>query len=326
MSLHNLAGPGTYDTRIQKSLLVTFPTPTKYESVFWYTGRMNEPGTLLRNKIHAHNTVFQEALFFAASPDDLGMTVEHGFAKEEPHIPLPPSAFGMTTNAEVKAYILENLKKSQSAFDVSHPAPEPNCGFPNAACKVNRPDVVCQVFTDLEVIDGFAYDRRQPTCCSPWTWEGGQVFTVVGFNKHQGYPIGPHKPNMEDIPEVLPGHVGWWLSYERLAQPAMSMWGYSLYNHYPEGGLASLATIDPFQRIAIFLNGYTSPHYNDWRYVPYSGVSMLVILIVRNQLASALVITGFVALIITWHIKQRKLAQGSHKKYDNNCAEYWNKV
>lgn len=326
MSLHNLAGPGLLDTSIQKSLLITFPVPTAYESVFWYTGRMNEPGTLLRNKIHAHNTLFQEALFFAASPDDLGMTVERGFVKEEPFRALPPSAFGLATNADVKAYLLENLKKSQSNFDASPPVSVPSCGYPNAACHVNRPDIVCQAFTDLEVIDGFAYDRRQPMCCSEWTWEGGQVFTVVGFNKHQGYPVGPHKPNMEDIPEYLPGHVGWWLSYKRNAQPAMSMWGYSLYNHFPEGGLASLSTIDPYQRIAIFFNGYTSTHYNDWRYVPYSGVSMIIIAIVRNRLISALFLAGLIGAMVALHLRQKKLAEGSHKKSDSNCAEYWNKA
>jgi hypothetical protein len=32
----------------------------RYESIFWYTGRMQSKGDLLRMKIHAHNSVFEE--------------------------------------------------------------------------------------------------------------------------------------------------------------------------------------------------------------------------------------------------------------------------
>jgi hypothetical protein len=34
----------------------------RYESIFWYTGRMQSKGDLLRMKIHAHNSIFDEVL------------------------------------------------------------------------------------------------------------------------------------------------------------------------------------------------------------------------------------------------------------------------
>lgn len=40
LSLHNFGGPGTFDINIQKSLLFTFNIPTKFDSIYWYTGRM----------------------------------------------------------------------------------------------------------------------------------------------------------------------------------------------------------------------------------------------------------------------------------------------
>jgi hypothetical protein len=55
-SLHNFAGPGTVRPSNQRSLLVTFPVPTAYESIFWYTGRLVHSGELLRLKIHSHNS------------------------------------------------------------------------------------------------------------------------------------------------------------------------------------------------------------------------------------------------------------------------------
>jgi hypothetical protein len=41
-------------------LLASGLFPCRYESIFWYTGRMQSKGDLLRMKIHAHNSVFEE--------------------------------------------------------------------------------------------------------------------------------------------------------------------------------------------------------------------------------------------------------------------------
>lgn len=289
MSLHNIAGPGYYDSNVQKTLLMTFPIPTKYESIFWYTGRLKEGGKLLRNKLHAHNLIFDQVLFISAAPNQLGMTPEKGFSVDLPYQTVKPSDLGMETNAMVKQYILENLKKSQSIFDsgsVEATTSTEQCGYPNAACHVGRPSVICQAHANFIEIDGFAYDRREPTCCAEWIWESGQVFTVIGFNKHQGFPQGPHAPNIDDVPEFLNGHVGWWFSHDSMETPERSHWGYSLYNHDPAGGLESPTLFSSYQKVAMYFNKYSSPHFNDLTKVKNSIPAILIVSVVEHRYVS----------------------------------------
>lgn len=275
MSLHNLAGPGTFFPDIQASLLLTFPTPTEHESVFWYTGRMNDAGDLLRLKIHAHNTLFAEALFFAASPEDLGLTESNGFDRS---LPYKPDA---RAHEDVKKMLLDNLLKAQNEHKEDDSPQDGPCGYPHRSCQSFKPMLVCQFIGSLKEIDGFAFDRRQPTCCEPWNFKSGQPFTVVGFNRHMGYPQGPHNPDMSKIPSTLPGHVGFWLSYNAEGDndkeaELESNWGYALYNHYEDGGLESVKEMRSYQKIAMLLNHYTSPHWNNPQYVPRAYASKVV--------------------------------------------------
>jgi hypothetical protein len=322
MSLHNIAGPGLFDGNIQKSLLLTFPVPTRYESFFWYTGRLKEGGILLRNKIHAHNTLFDQALFFAANPTQLGMTEDNGFMKYMPYQTLRPSDVGMTSNEEVKQFIIDNLLKSQIDFDSRSPqtSQSSKCGYPNDACVATRPEAICQIHTSLEIIDGFAYDRRQPTCCVEWEWESGQTFTVIGFNKHMGYPIGPHKPDMRDIPEFLPGHVGFWLSYDTHENKEVSHWGYSLYNHNPAGGLDNPSVLAGYQKIAMFLNGFSSPNFNDWRETPNAIPAIIIYFIISHIPFFMLILLFSIGFIVWKYLCQKNYTSSNYKKNESNTA------
>lgn len=319
MSLHNIAGPGYYDSNIQKTLLMTFPIPTQYESIFWYTGRLREGGKLLRNKLHAHNLIFDQVLFISATPEQLGMTVEKGFTVDLPYQTVQPSDVGMTTMKELKQYILDNLKRSQGSFDNSgniDGEPAERCGYPEAACHVGRPEVICQAHANYVVIDGFAYDRREPTCCTEWNWESGQVFTVIGFNKHQGFPQGPHAPKLEDVPEYLNGHVGWWFSYDTMETPEHSYWGYSLYNHDPAGGLESPTLFSSYQKVAMYFNKYSSPHFNDMTKVKNSIPAVVVVTIVEHRYVSIVI---FMVLLYVVFMHRRCCKEDmSHKK--NDCT------
>ena len=66
MSFHNFAGPGDFIVGKQSTYIFTFQSPTDQESIFWYTGRMHHAGKTLRNKQHAHNSIFTESLFVSA--------------------------------------------------------------------------------------------------------------------------------------------------------------------------------------------------------------------------------------------------------------------
>ena len=329
ISLLNLGGPGTYDRNVQKSFLFTFPTPTTHESMFWYTGRMKWGGSLLRMKIHAHNSIFQESIFFAASPEQLGLTELNGFVLGTPHLTVNPTDIGFDNNAALKRFLLMNLKRSQEVFDAgtadSSSASsyvrkvDGPCGFPRAPCKETRPAVVCQVYGRVEVIDGFSYDRRSATSCDPWTWPSGQVFTVIGFSKHRGYPLGPHLPSLSSVSKELPGHVGYWLSYDSLESPQQSHWSYSMYTHDPDGEQENVLAMAGYQKIAILLNGHTSPHYNDWTKTPHAVVAMVIYDILTHAVLTLVVVLVLSALAGRQLYKMyiNMSAEAKHKKSDD---------
>ena len=88
--------------------------------MFWYTGRLKDAGKLLRMKLHAHNSLFDEALFFAATPSQLGLSIENGFEKQLPFQPLRPDSVGVSDNHALKIFILDTLKVNQEKFDQSN--------------------------------------------------------------------------------------------------------------------------------------------------------------------------------------------------------------
>jgi hypothetical protein len=326
LSLLNLGGPGTYDPNVQKSFLFTFPTPTDHESLFWYTGRLKFGGSLKRMKVHAHNSVFQESIFFAASPEQLGLIEKNGFPQNTPHLTVNPTQIGYEDNAALKRFIIANLERSRRAFDSIASASKDGvvqnsgqCGFPHPPCREYKPAVVCQVFGRVEVIDGFAFDRRSPTSCDPWEWSSGQVFTVVGFSKHRGYPLGPHLPDVKSIPPELAGHVGYWLMYDSAEEPQQSHWSYSMYNHDPDGMQENVMDMFGYQKFALLINGHSSPHYTDWTKTPHSMVAMIV----YSALTHAFITLVLVIIVVVMAARQlfkitmSFLRDAPHKKSDD---------
>lgn len=87
------------------------------ESVFWYSGRMHHSGTLLRLKQHAHNIIYKESIFFAATPAQLGLTKENKLLPTHPYQVVRTKEAGFANNVELKKFILEKLKKSHDNFD-----------------------------------------------------------------------------------------------------------------------------------------------------------------------------------------------------------------
>jgi hypothetical protein len=88
-------------------------SPTDAESIFWYTGRMHHSGTMLRLKQHAHNIIFRESIFFAASPEQLGLTKANKLVPDFPYNVVRTKEAGFGSNAEVKRFILETLERSK---------------------------------------------------------------------------------------------------------------------------------------------------------------------------------------------------------------------
>lgn len=316
-SLHNFAGPGILQPSIQRSLLVTFPVPTAYESIFWYTGRLIHSGELLRLKIHSHNSLFTEALIFAASPEELGLEDQSLFKKQLPHIP------DRMNHSITKDFLLRRLSESQIRFEKSKPRKKltNNCGYPNRPCVQSRPFLACQFHGSFVVRDNFAYDRRQPSCCVPWKFNSGQPFTVIGFNRHIGFPEGPNNPDIRNLPATLPGHVGLWMSFaaddSNLSNP-VSHYGYSLYNHYEDGGLRSIQDMLLYQRIATGVNEYTSPHWTNFLLVPNSIPAILIAFSLQNIVG--ILIFLIILMISVCLLQAHKCNKNRHRSIEINST------
>jgi hypothetical protein len=76
---------------------------------------MHHSGTMLRLKQHAHNAIFKESIFFAASPAQLGLTAENKLFLPTPYSVIRTKEAGFENNVELKKFILNNLKQAQLA-------------------------------------------------------------------------------------------------------------------------------------------------------------------------------------------------------------------
>ncbi len=245
MSFHNFAGPGTFDVFKQSTYIFTYQQPTDQESIFWYSGRMHHSAKLLRNKQHAHNAIFDEAIFFSATPEELGLTTENKLVPSRPYNVIPTSETGFSDNSAVKSFIMSNLQKVASLYKSPHRYDRELEGqsflrgdgsswdinsaeYASVTGRSGPPRAICQAIKNFELVDGLAYDRREPMCCAEWDFNEGEVFTVVSF----GSPVKQFKG--ETIPPTYPGHIGYWLSYDTRETPEQSHFSIIQYGNNPD--------------------------------------------------------------------------------------------
>ena len=74
---------------------------------------MHHSGTLLRLKQHAHNLIYRESIFFAASPEQLGLTSANKLLPDHPYNVVRTKDAGFANNMDLKRFILDQLKQSQ---------------------------------------------------------------------------------------------------------------------------------------------------------------------------------------------------------------------
>ena len=174
-----VASPGRFNWNDQSTMVNTFLAPTGEDSFLWYTARLPASGTLLRAKMHAHNTVFDESLFYLGTPRDVGLEDLRPKGRAFDVVRAAETRF--ETNDRVKARVV-------------------------AAAAASGARLVCRSRTAHERVGGYDYDRRPAVFCDDWELRRGDQFTVVGFNRRQVAPPGPH---VDFIPAYLPGHLHW---------------------------------------------------------------------------------------------------------------------
>jgi hypothetical protein len=248
-------------------------------------------GEMLRNKFHAHNKIFKEGLFFAATPEELGLTTENKLKMDYPYKLVDINAAGFESHDELKKFIFDSLDQSGKEYD-DRIAKTGNSGYnlKQERYSRERPRAICQGIGRLEEVDGYMFDRREPTCCMPWNIKEGDIFTVVGFNRKLVDKVGASWT--KEKPATFPGHVGWWLTVASEDQnPPKSQYGIAMYAQEPnEGFHPGYAT--PEQLAAVFVHGGTPGRIN---FLHRNILIPFFVLIFRNPFMGLL---GFVISLI----------------------------
>jgi hypothetical protein len=233
-------GKGYKNKTDQSQELSTFDIATSKSTVFWYTGTMWSDGELVRNKIHAHNLMFREAFWFRASPEDLGLDKLPENTEKEYGQPL--EQLGFNSFIEFKSYLTANLDASRkkyestcesksflgkTSFIARHGFDEQSTS--SGECQFGKPFTVCRSSgkTSRDIYDEqtqrtYVYDRRATSCCDPWTWKAGEIFTTIGLYFPADRLAGPWETSM---PETFPQHLNWIMTYKG----PEAEWGRSFY-------------------------------------------------------------------------------------------------
>jgi hypothetical protein len=267
LSMHYFWSPGRLDLFDQSTMVVTFKAPTAYDSMIWYTGTMHYSGTLIRGKMHTHNTIFKESLFFAGTPEEIGMLGSRFQPKGKVFDPIPLKDMKFESIDAAQTYILDAYHQ--------HRSENPNSGV-RLICKgdTNNEDIVFPSGT-------YKFDRRAPTWCGNWEFKKGDAFTAVGFNRHAGGPPGPHMPDR--IPEWLPGHLHWFMFSD--THDDSSHYEYGFYTQNPEQNFvgasdSNMAFGSRLNMITMVLNA-GMPSQNEF-YAILFGVMMVVTFVVSS--------------------------------------------
>lgn len=292
MSFHNFAGPGDFKRTDQSTWIFTYQAPTDQESIFWYTGRMHHTGKLLRNKQHAHNLIYREALFIAATPTELGLTDDFGLKPEKPYKVIKTKDTAFSSNDEVKAFVLDRLKQGTRLYAAQQSrhmqdksevvnvtstrllrsgglTTQMSTPIIHDKFRHGPPRVICHSVNRIEEVDGYFYDRIEPTCCTEWDFTEGEVFTVLAFHDPVSKEVGPY---MKHPPPTWPGHIGWWLSYDTQETPEKSHFSILQYTNDPDfqiefGGFTAT------HKFQMMLNGGTiSSSDESWMYMVASTI------------------------------------------------------
>ena len=207
VSQTTIMAPAKLNGTDQLSRTVTFATPTHAEHMLWYTGRAWADGELFRNKLHAHNMVFESSEFFLGTPKDLGLDQPRMWP-EKSYKPIHTKDLGFADNDDFRDWLFGNLEEAQRKFDQNCVKREDPS---DEACGRPRPRLVCAALYDAEdfIWEGeeYSFDRRPKTWCEPWTFREGDAFTVTGFSRHLTRPNKPDTPGK--IPAFIPGHISW---------------------------------------------------------------------------------------------------------------------
>jgi hypothetical protein len=300
----NLALARKYDSPMplmgkhnQQEELMTFDLDTTEYHIAWGNGYQDWSGELVRNKLHSHTVLFEEAYWFRASAEDLGLvngTVQFPFNDWYEITRLKDT--GLKSLEEVKDYLFSNLEKATRKHEAKCSLKKgPSFLNPRAKadeCNFNAPFMVCYAKVNNERIRdpevnnpghprGFTYDRRARSCCNEWSFKPGEVWTTVGFYKPMEEVLGPWSLTK---PAKFPEHLHWVTTFRMTDSWARPDHSYYLMQKYvpatskfpPTVGvgtfyLAELCVDDPKCTLDDDMSEYLAQHH--WKDGKFDDVS-----------------------------------------------------
>jgi hypothetical protein len=200
--------------------LMTFDLNTDKRSIAWGSYEMSQDGDLVRHKLHSHNVMFEKAFWFRATPEELGLV---GGSVKFPFYDLYEITHledtGLKSFDEVEKYLMGNLAKARVEHNLKCKSSVPSFlqrKKPPAQCGFNAPFMVCKAWPNNAWLynkredETFVYDRREPSCCKPWSFKKGEIWTTVGFYHPVTRALGPW---YNAIPKLYPQHLHWVMTH-----------------------------------------------------------------------------------------------------------------
>lgn len=167
-----------FNNRVRGDVLenqnVEFGTfPVVEEAFYWYRYEMPEEGEIIKARLHTHPLGLECGLLFRAEPHELGLDKfklgisPSGCGSAEFQVPKPDTRClpvslreaGFASFHSLRKEVLRNLALSQSI---------------NVSKGSDKPELACEVWPKNEMVKGYAYDRRCPTCCKKAKFCKGQ--------------------------------------------------------------------------------------------------------------------------------------------------------
>lgn len=165
--------------------------PSDHPSALWMTARMPTSGTFVDGKLETHQHMFDKALVFSGvTPKQLGL--ETGARRlTKPWLPWIPHENGWTDDQAAMRSLKASVNaKFQDAVTLC--ASSKSC--------VQMPKLVWTL-DHIVIEDG--EEREMPWPNSTWTFEQGEVFTIVIFHKAMSMPMLMPGMTSKEIPQHL---------------------------------------------------------------------------------------------------------------------------
>ena len=209
--------------------------PLQEESVVWNTGKWLVDGKVIYSPkdqtpwIHSHRSFLKGMWAFAASPEELGLTLD--LLEQTPQESVPEGSVErsnerdmcwMPRTQDAEAALFDKIKNSKAGMEALR------CWL-NPSNEEKTLEFVKGTDTSLQYPEAWQqnweetwYDRVGQVHCDPWSFKKGDNYTIVAINGLRDELADLGKPNLQ--------HIGFKLEYESFGTIGPNYECYSPYS------------------------------------------------------------------------------------------------